>query len=322
MRLTIVTINYNNVSGLRKTVGSVLSQTCRDFEYVVIDGGSADGSRAVLERYSDEIDFWVSEPDSGIYNAMNKGIAHAHGDYLLFLNSGDYLYGKTVIADVLPLLDGTDVICGRVMFDEPGSRKLHLYKRGNPKVFRSTYLVVCPLNHSAMFVRRNVMRNYPYHEDFRIVSDWIFCWESLVFGHCSYLSIDNVISVYDKSGISSTNHELTSGERRRYLHQIMPPEIVDDILVYNADDTAFFGRIKDDERLRTLVNLFNLQLEGLYRTKLHKHNPYNLRLRYSLVNGELPDNWRGRLVRILFPVLERLLPFRYKRSSVEEEDTY
>ncbi len=320
MKLTVITINYNDARGLRKTVESVLAQRCRDFEYVVIDGGSTDGSQDVLEEYSEGIDFWMSEPDSGIYNAMNKGTARAHGDYCLYLNSGDYLYDDNVIADVLPLLDGTDVICGKVMFDEPGSNKLRRYDKGNPEVFRSTYLVVCSLNHQAMFIRRDVMNKYPYHEDYRIISDWVFCWEALVFGHCSYLSIDNVISVYNKSGISSTNHDLTCGERRQYMHKIMPPEIVEDILVYNAEDTAFFGRIKDDRKLRTLVNLFNRQLEDLYHSELHRYNPYNLKLGYSLVNGEYPDTWRGRLAKIMYPVLERLFPFRYKRSQAGTED--
>lgn len=314
MKLTIITINYNDVSGLRKTVESVVAQTSCDFEYLVIDGGSTDGSRNVLEEYSDKIDFWVSEPDSGIYNAMNKGTAHAHGDYLLFLNSGDYLCDENVIADVMPLLDGTDVICGSVMFYEPGSNERRLYRKGNPKTLRSTYLVICSLSHQAMFIRREVMQRYPYHEDYRIISDWVFCWEALVFGHCSYRSISNVISVYDKSGISSTDYDMVADERRRYLHGLMPPEIVEDIAAYSAEDCDFFGRIRDDAQLRTLVHLFNIQLEDLYRKELHKYNPYNLRLGYYLVNGEMPDTLRGRLAWLLFPVLERLFPSRYKRT--------
>ena len=87
MKLSIITINYNNCDGLRKTIESVIAQTTRDFEYIVIDGGSTDGSVDVIKEYADYIDYWVSEPDKGIYNAMNKGTRAAHGDFLLFLNS-------------------------------------------------------------------------------------------------------------------------------------------------------------------------------------------------------------------------------------------
>ena len=90
-KLTIITINYNNLEGLKRTVESVINQTWQEFEYIIIDGGSSDGSAEYIESQSGNIDYWVSEPDKGIYNAMNKGIVIATGEYLLFLNSGDHL---------------------------------------------------------------------------------------------------------------------------------------------------------------------------------------------------------------------------------------
>ena len=93
-KLSIITINYNNLEGLKRTVESVINQTSKEFEYIVIDGGSNDGSGAYIESKSEHIDYWVSEPDKGIYNAMNKGIAKASGEYLLFLNSGDHLFSN------------------------------------------------------------------------------------------------------------------------------------------------------------------------------------------------------------------------------------
>lgn len=102
--ISIITINYNNAEGLRRTIQSVVSQACRaDFEYIVIDGASTDGSRDILDQYSDQIDVLISEPDSGIYNAMNKGVKNSSGTYCLFLNSGDWLHDQTVIKDVLKL---------------------------------------------------------------------------------------------------------------------------------------------------------------------------------------------------------------------------
>ena len=89
MKLSVITINFNNRDGLRKTIESVVNQTYNDFEYIIIDGGSTDGSVDVIKEYADRIDYWVSEPDKGIYNAMNKGIDVAKGEYCIFMNSGD-----------------------------------------------------------------------------------------------------------------------------------------------------------------------------------------------------------------------------------------
>jgi len=95
--LSIITVNLNDVEGLKKTMTSVLEQTWQEFEYIVIDGGSTDGSKEYIESFSDKISVWVSEPDAGIYNGMNKGIKVANGEYLLFLNSGDHLFDNRVL---------------------------------------------------------------------------------------------------------------------------------------------------------------------------------------------------------------------------------
>ena len=99
-KISIITINYNNLEGLKRTMESVVNQTWREFEYIVIDGGSTDRSAAYIASQSENIDYWVSEPDNGIYNAMNKGIAKATGEYLLFLNSGDSFYDANVLQNV------------------------------------------------------------------------------------------------------------------------------------------------------------------------------------------------------------------------------
>ena len=92
MLFSIITINYNNSEGLRQTIDSVVSQTYHEYEYIVIDGGSTDGSVDIIGFFSDKVDYWVSEKDRGIYHAMNKGVAQAHGDYCIFMNSGDSFY--------------------------------------------------------------------------------------------------------------------------------------------------------------------------------------------------------------------------------------
>ena len=120
MKLSIITINYNNSIGLRKTIESVVSQTDNTFEYIIVDGGSSDGSVDIIKQYADKISQWVSERDGGIYNAMNKGVRMAHGEYIMFLNSGDILYDNNVIGHVLPKLKA-DICVGNLVSDKGGT---------------------------------------------------------------------------------------------------------------------------------------------------------------------------------------------------------
>ena len=99
-KISIITINYNDKIGLSKTINSVLNQSWQKFEFIVIDGGSNDGGLEVIEQHKDKIDYWVSEPDKGVYNAMNKGIKVAKGEYLIFMNSGDTFYDDNVLEKI------------------------------------------------------------------------------------------------------------------------------------------------------------------------------------------------------------------------------
>jgi len=113
MKYSIITVNFNNKEGLRQTIESVIHQTYRDFEFIVIDGGSTDGSVDVLKEYDSQIDYWVSEPDGGIYQGMNKGIKKASGEYLNFMNSGDCFYSSDVLEIVTSYQSGADFIVGK-----------------------------------------------------------------------------------------------------------------------------------------------------------------------------------------------------------------
>jgi len=111
-KLSIITVNLNNAEGLRKTIESVVSQTYTDYEYIIIDGGSTDGCVEIIKQYEDKITYWVSEPDKGIYNAMNKGILKAKGEYCQFLNSGDWLIKESILHDIFSILPIADIIYG------------------------------------------------------------------------------------------------------------------------------------------------------------------------------------------------------------------
>ena len=117
-KLSLITINQNNAEGLRRTIESVVFQTYIDYEYIVIDGASTDESVNILKQYDNRITFWISEPDTGIYNAMNKGILKATGDYCLFLNSGDWLSDDRVLEEVFLHEITEDIVCGNAVFEK------------------------------------------------------------------------------------------------------------------------------------------------------------------------------------------------------------
>lgn len=226
MQLSLITINYNNREGLKKTIDSVVAQTFKDFEWIVIDGGSTDGSRELLEEYAEYFAYWVSEPDKGIYNAMNKGIKKAKGEYLLFLNSGDYLYDKEVLSRVLDAGLDTDVVYGYIMVDKGGCKEIVK----NPNEITLGTFVFGTINHSGCsLIRRNLFYQFGlYDESLKIVSDWKFFLQAIGLGPASVKYIDVLISVFDGGGIGTTNTVLCDMERELVLNECVPSRILRD----------------------------------------------------------------------------------------------
>ena len=200
MKYSIITVNYNNKDGLRATIESVVSQTFRDFEFIVIDGGSTDGSVDVLKEYNDKITYWVSEPDKGIYNGMNKGIAKATGDYLNFMNSGDCFYADDVLQRVADYNSQADFIVGR---DYHYNERL---QRGHASIQppRTTmmHFFVATLDHQSSFIRRELLADSPYDESHRLVSDWIFYVEKIVGEGRQVQFIPDIVCRREEGGLS------------------------------------------------------------------------------------------------------------------------
>jgi glycosyltransferase involved in cell wall biosynthesis len=227
MVLSIITINKNNYSGLKITIESVLSQSCRDFEYIVIDGASTDGSIDVLRKYDNEIDYWISEPDNGIYNAMNKGIRAAKGRNCQFLNSGDFLVSSDVIKKVLPNIENASIYVGYLI--KIFSKKKHYLDKGiigNITMF-SLYKGV--INHSSAYIKRELFDQYGYYDEtLKIVSDWKWYLWVVGFHNEKVVKLNFVISKFDMGGISTSNKELLKIERRQVIEEYFPPMILAD----------------------------------------------------------------------------------------------
>ena len=146
-KISVVTINYNDKNGLNKTILSVLQQSTNNFEYIIIDGGSTDGSARLLEDYKDQISFSVTENDNGIYHAMNKGIRAATGEFIIFMNSGDVFYDETIIEKILvKLKDGDEIIYGDVLINSAVSENTSIQIHPEKLTFRYFYeRTICQL---------------------------------------------------------------------------------------------------------------------------------------------------------------------------------
>lgn len=230
MRYSIITINYNNKRGLEHTIKSVIDQTCSSFEYIIIDGGSTDDSIDVIKNYNAHIDYWVSEKDHGVYHAMNKGVAQANGEYLIFMNSGDCFHSPDVLDSVSKYEE--DIICGKVF--KGNSTIASGHKR---PTITLVDLMRGSLPHQAMFIKKYLLLRHPYDERYKILSDWKFCIETLIFDNCSFRNVDTIVADYDISGISTNSNGLLPKEREQILKEIFPPRIAADYgRLYPVDD--------------------------------------------------------------------------------------
>jgi glycosyltransferase involved in cell wall biosynthesis len=234
MILSIITINRNNAAGLEKTMNSVLSQPCSDFEYVVVDGASTDNSVDIIRRLA--IQFgnrlkWISEPDKGIYNAMNKGIRMASGDYLEFLNSGDCLVADDVVSQMFNALEKKgfpSILYGNMLKNLPNGMILKdKCFAGQDITFLGFYTGT--LNHSPAYIRHSLFDKYGlYDETLKIVSDWEWYLQAIVFGGEKPVYTDLDVTLFDMNGISETNKELDKQERAAVLSRLIPSTILSD----------------------------------------------------------------------------------------------
>jgi glycosyltransferase involved in cell wall biosynthesis len=220
MKLSIITVNRNDREGLAMTLESIRRQTVQPFEFIVIDGASSDGSRELLEQDGGPVSFWLSEPDNGIYQAMNKGVGKAGGDYCLFLNSRDTLASPDVV-ERLSALDGhEDIICGNVMIQtEPAHRK------PAPQEVTMDFLFNGSICHQAALIRTELLRKHPYDEKLRIVADRKFFLQTLILDNSSYQAIDVDIANYDVHGFSARERFRSEQEYATVLEEMIPERI-------------------------------------------------------------------------------------------------
>lgn len=239
MRLSIITINYNNAEGLRQTLASVAMQTCRDIEHIIIDGGSKDGSAEVIKDYVRQLEIedwnlenvkWVSESDKGIYDAMNRGIKKASGEYLYFLNSGDTLAAEQVVERLYKELESgeEDIIVSCINFTDASGVYHANYQKRMSKISLFHYLQT-GIPHQSALIHRSLFTQYGLYDlQYHIVADWEFFLRALVLNKASLRYTDLTIANFDGTGLTSTHGKEMGEEIEKVMHDTFPERVLED----------------------------------------------------------------------------------------------
>lgn len=205
--ISVITVVYNNVNGIKETIKSVISQSYKNIEFIVIDGNSSDGTIEVINNYSDNIDKLISDPDKGIYDAMNKGIDLASGDYIIFMNSGDVFFNNNVLSVIFHDREDSDVIYGNTCQDF-GSYKRIL------KAARPSDNEPMPFCHQSVFVKSVILKKYKFNLLYKICSDRDL-FIRIFNQNVKYKYFDIVISEIEAFGTSNENRIATLKEMKK-----------------------------------------------------------------------------------------------------------
>ena len=241
-KLSIITINLNNYKGLEQTIRSVNNQTYTDFEFIIIDGNSSDSSIELIKQFNEKIKYWVSEVDTGIYNAMNKGILKARGEYCLFLNSGDILINNSILENLFSFKISEDIILCRSLPDSEKENQLYFENNIASSEITFNDLFITSFNHQATLIKRVLFNTYGlYNEKFKIVSDHLFIIKVLGLSNGSFNFIDLIITSYNTDGISKNVKDYYETEIVTGYKEIMPDRIYAD---YNTGYLTVLKKMK------------------------------------------------------------------------------
>ena len=280
MRLSLVTINYNNAEGLRKTLASVSAQSYSDFEHVIVDAAYTDGSVDIIKEYADQVLYpvvWSSEKDKGVYDGMNRGIKKATGEYVWILNSGDCAAATDTVERIMHILEKSniDILLGNKIHVYPGDKKLNdplLVKRVNDEKPRpmdvsmlTFYTGTVPQD--AAFVRRELFEKYGYFDEkMKICADWKLYLNMIALGGIQPMYVNVDVVLFDMTGISNENHELRIAEREAYLEDVLPASVRKDYENY-AFPIGQYQRLKR-RHMWGMVNFMERVLFKLEKWKI------------------------------------------------------
>jgi len=247
-KISIITVCLNDRAGLEKTLKSVFSQKENrgGVEVIVIDGGSTDGGAEYLMSHADKLAYWCSESDNGIFNAMNKGVAHARGEFCIFMNAGDTFAGDDVLQKIFDAenadLSDADVIVGTAFCQRNGET---VRVEIPPKRLTFAFFRVFHgyLNHQSTFTRREWLLKYPYDETLKIVGDWKFCLQALILDNARYVAVNVPVGIFDLAGVDSRKPGSEELEREKVYGDLKIERILADYdFILNKDGNTSWRR--------------------------------------------------------------------------------
>jgi glycosyltransferase involved in cell wall biosynthesis len=248
MKLSIITINLNNLNGLKLTYQSIENQVSNNIEWIVVDGGSIDGSIEFVENLKRRPDKFISEKDNGIYHAMNKGALLSTGEFLIFMNSGDQLVANLLTDNFLTKLTA-DITYGDafVTYDN-----LELKYSKQPVSLGILHFYRSCICHQATFIKREIQLRYKYDENYKFASCRKFFLESIVFGGVDFEYLNLPICVYDLNGVSSRAKEKLNQEEDIYISKFLSTILIKDLNEYYS-----LNRIRKNSKLWKIIENAN-----------------------------------------------------------------
>lgn len=219
--LTIVTVCFNAVDEIEKTICSVISQHYSNIEYIVIDGGSSDGTIDLIKKYEENISFWISEPDKGIYDAMNKGILHATGEWINFMNAGDVFASTETVEKMAAYLSGENkVVYGNILKCFP-NYKIRDKGLSMGRKLDAIDFIRNTIHHQSAFIRRDLFDIYGlYDTHYKLASDWKFFMQTVGLGGEKSLHVDIDVCLFAMDGVSTTGHDAYAHESDQIVRNI------------------------------------------------------------------------------------------------------
>ncbi|MES2454372.1 MAG: glycosyltransferase family 2 protein [Bacteroidota bacterium] len=230
-KLSVITIVYNNVRDIERSMLSVLNQTYPHIEYIVVDGASNDGTKALIEKFKDRLAHFVSERDQGIYDAMNKGLALATGDYVLFMNSGDEIYAPETVTDVFESGVGADIYYGETEMYNDQWQSLGQRRHCAPEVFNwKSFRYGMSVSHQAIYIKRSLAQPYDLQYKYSSDIDWII---KATKNASSIVNTHMYVAKYLVGGISKKKHLASLKERFRIFTKYygLIPNLINHIFI-------------------------------------------------------------------------------------------
>jgi glycosyltransferase involved in cell wall biosynthesis len=246
-KLSIITVNYNDLKGLKKTIESVHAQSLQKFDHIIIDGGSTDGSEDYIKAQQNTFSYWISESDRGVYHAMNKGIEQGSGEYVLFLNAGDHFLNSDVLENAIKHLKGESII----YFDLQVVEERNIFIKKYPKKLSFSYFVDDTLPHPATFIKKTAFAKAgTYKEDFKIVSDWKFFIDAICKFQLTYKYVPEVLTTFYIGGMSSDpkNWSLKEAEKQGVLNEEYT------LFYQDVEETVLMKRVLNSLKKSRIIN--------------------------------------------------------------------